>query len=76
MAEYKVVYKEWFIIQTWQDIKKNTKTKAVVIKRHVYGNGGGEPSQQMTIADTEVLEMISLIQINGIENIKEMPLTF
>ncbi|KAF5276387.1 hypothetical protein FQR65_LT16354 [Abscondita terminalis] len=55
--------------KTWQDLKKNTKSKAVAAKKHASGTGGGEPYPSLSETDNVVLSVITQTEISGVDGI-------
>lgn len=62
--------------QTWQDLKKNVKNKAIQIKKHANATGGGGPPEKMDDTDETVLDLINPISFEGIPNVEESEINF
>lgn len=56
----------------WADWKSKTKKKALLIRRHASGTGGG-PNRGLTLTalETRLLEIIGLVAVEGHEDIEE-----
>ncbi|KAK9711825.1 Myb/SANT-like DNA-binding domain [Popillia japonica] len=66
--------------KTWQDMKKNTKAKAVEVKKYAIGTigtGGGEPSKILLNAiDNKIMDIISPTLTEGLETVSETQAQF
>lgn len=69
------ILKEQSYLQTWQDIKKNTKSKAVAAQKYVLGTGGGPPVKNLNEFDNKILE-IMCPEVEGLPNLEETPINF
>lgn len=65
------------ILQTWQDTRSATKTKAAAIKRHIGGTGGGPTCAiQLNDIQQDALLLMSPASVSGHSKSKESNVEF
>lgn len=64
------------VFQTWQDLKRNTKHKASQVKKHMQCTGGGEPAEDFTPQEHEILDIITNTSTHGHEEVEESSVNF
>nr|CAD7435748.1 unnamed protein product [Timema monikensis] len=67
------LYVKWFPLQTWSDLKVDTKKKAGVIGDNLRRTGGGPPQEEiMTDVQKRIVGLLGQVSVDGIESAVEV----